>query len=280
MQQKAEIIREDIIKMLENLGGSFDRGKRFLDGIPVSLFGLPNAGKSSFFNALLGEDRSIVSDIAGTTRDVVRERINLRGEKGYVTFKLSDTAGLRGAHGEKLSDKIEEIGIERTIQAAIQSDLVLVVIDGLIAEPAQIRKFLNSVGSKKFLGVITKKDMATREDQETLTVTLKENFSEIADWTWVSSVTLEGISEIADKMSAIAGKLLERSPGEVVITQVEHVQAIERATRCLKEAKSSADLVLFATGIRHGMAELGALIGETLPDDVLGKIFSDFCIGK
>jgi len=271
---------DGIIQMLENLRGSFDRGKRFTDGVPVSLFGLPNAGKSSFFNSLLGEDRSIVSDVAGTTRDVVREKLNLKGEKGYVTFKLSDTAGLRGVTAEQDAYKIEKIGIERTIQAAKVSDLVVVVIDGINPEVLEVKKFLTSVGEKKYLGVISKKDQVDPQTQTFLIQKLKLDFPEITDWTWVSSVSLDGVAEASFKMAKVAESLLDRSPGEVVITQIEHLQAIERSLKCLKEAKSSADLVLFATGIRHGMGELGALIGETLPDDVLGKIFSDFCIGK
>lgn len=271
---------DDIIGMLEKLRGSFDRGKRFTDGIPVALFGLPNAGKSSFFNALLGEDRSIVSDVAGTTRDVVREKLNLRGDKGFVTFKLSDTAGLRGLTVKHDADKIELIGIERTIDAAKKSDIVLLVVDGLLPEYVQLRNFLNSVGNKKFLGIITKKDQVTEDQQQAIIEKLKIEFSELSDWTWVSSISLDGVSEVATKMAGFAETLLDRKPGEVVLTQVEHLQAIEKALQSLKEAKNSMDLVLFATVVRHGMGELGALIGETLPDDVLGKIFSDFCIGK
>lgn len=271
---------DEIIKMLENLRGSFDRGKRFTDGVPVTLFGLPNAGKSSFFNALLGEDRSIVSNIAGTTRDVVREKLNLRGANGYISFKISDTAGLRGLDIRHDSDKIEQIGIERTIQAAVKSDMVLLVIDGLAPEFEQLRVFLNTVGPKQYLGIITKKDQVPEKVQTTIQNKLLSDFPELKDWTWISSVTLEGVAIAAGKMTEIAENLLERKPGEVVLTQVEHLQAIEKALDCLNEAKSSADLVLFATVVRHGMGELGALIGETLPDDVLGKIFSDFCIGK
>ena len=270
-----------VIEMLENLGGSFDRGKRFTDGIPVSLFGLPNAGKSSFFNALLGEDRSIVSEVAGTTRDVVRERLNLRGDKGYVSFKLSDTAGLRGMNEQQVIDKIEKIGIERTIEAAKKSDLVLIVVDGLHPELNEIKIFLNSVGNnKKFLGIVSKKDLVTTEQQQNLTAHLVKEFPEVKDWSWISSVAMDGISLVSKKMTEFAENILERKPGEVVITQLEHLQAIERALQCLKLAKNSSDLVLFATGVRHGRGELGALIGESLPDDVLGKIFSDFCIGK
>ncbi len=264
-----------ITGLLEELRGSFDRGKRFLDGIPVSVFGLPNAGKSSFFNALLGEDRSIVSNIAGTTRDVVREKINLRGPQGYVTFKLSDTAGLR-----KGQDQIEEIGIERTLKAAHDSDLILVVLDGQNPSIAEVSLFLKQIdlSKKQLLGIITKKDLLSENDRAgvlQLAATLP-----VSSFTFVSSPHLDGIEDVASQMAGLAEEKLARKPGEVVLTQFEHVQAVNRSLECLNQAKAAFDLVLFATDIRHGMNELGPLIGETLPDDVLGKIFSDFCIGK
>ncbi len=269
-----------IVNLLENLGGSFDRGKRFTDGIPVTLYGLPNAGKSSFFNALLGEDRSIVSDVAGTTRDVVREKLNLKGTNGYVTYKLSDTAGLRGLKVEHEADKIELIGIERTLQTALKSDLVLIVVDGLNPNLDEVNRFIASIQGKRTLGVITKKDLAPSSDRDQLLAKILSEIPGVSSWDWVSSSSLEGVHNVAERMAQIGEDVLSRKPGEVVITQVEHLQAIERSLKCLNEAKSCPDLVLFATSVRHGMAELGALIGETLPDDVLGKIFSDFCIGK
>ncbi len=269
-----------IIKFLMNLGGSFDRGKRFTDGIPVSLFGLPNAGKSSFFNALLGEDRSIVSDVAGTTRDVVREKLNLKGANGYVTYRLSDTAGLRGLKIQHEADKIELIGIEKTIQTALKSDLVLIVVDGLNPHLEEVKNFIASIHHKNALGVITKKDLVSAQDRKALDSLISKEIPLVSSWTWISSSTLEGIHEVADRMASIGEQVLTRKPGEVVITHIEHLQAIERSLKCLQEAKQCPDLVLFATSVRHGMVELGALIGETLPDDVLGKIFSDFCIGK
>jgi tRNA modification GTPase len=268
-----------VIEMLSELQGSFDRGKRILDGIPVSVFGLPNAGKSSFFNALLGEDRSIVSDIAGTTRDVVREKLNLRGKNGYVTFKLSDTAGLRKLGGSN-RDQIEEIGMERTIKAAHESDLILVVIDGMSPQLSEVKNFLGNVAREKksILGVITKKDLLSETAQEELL--LQVNAAIPAQWKFVSSLTLAGIHEVAEAMANQADHFLSRKPGEVVLTQIEHVQAVGRSLECLRRALSSFDLVLFATDVRHALNELGPLIGETIPDEVLGKIFSDFCIGK
>ena len=267
-----------VVTMLSELHGSFDRGKRFLDGIPVSVFGLPNAGKSSFFNALLGEDRSIVSDIAGTTRDVIREKLNLKGSSGYVTFRLSDTAGLR-----KGADTVEEIGIERTLKAARESDLVLIVVDGVDPKIEQVRTFLDQIdlSYKSVLGVVTKLDLLS--DDQKAKVLEQVKTLPVSSWNGVSSLRLTGIHEVASEMASIAERYLSRKPGEVVLTQFEHVQAVTRALECLNRALSdegAIDLVLFATDIRHGMNELGPLIGETLPDDVLGKIFSDFCIGK
>ena len=266
---------DSIISLLRSLGGSFERGKRFVDGIPVSIFGLPNAGKSSFFNALLGEDRSIVSDIAGTTRDVVREKLSLKGPEGYVSFKISDTAGLR-----KSSDQIEEIGIERSLKSATDSDFILVVVDGKNPALDEVSSFLSRIdlAGKEVLGILTKQDLLSENDAKQLLQSVKT--LPVSEWSFISSKTSQGIEEAALKMAGLGEKKLARKPGEVVLTQFEHVQAVNRSLECLDRAKSAFDLVLFATDIRHGMNELGPLIGETLPDDILGKIFSDFCIGK
>ncbi|MBU6155115.1 MAG: tRNA uridine-5-carboxymethylaminomethyl(34) synthesis GTPase MnmE [Bdellovibrionales bacterium] len=262
-------------EQLEALRGSFDRGKRFNEGVPVSIFGLPNAGKSSFFNALLGEDRSIVSDIAGTTRDVVREKINLRGKSGQVTLRLSDTAGLRES-----SDVIEGIGIERSLRAAEESDIVVVVIDGLEPHFERVKAYLDLVvlAGKAFVFVISKLDLLTNEARKELTDGVFHFFQQNAYF--ISSNSLEGVRDVADGLAACAGLQLIRKPGEVVLTQMEHVRAVESSLEILARAMVASDLVLFANDVRHAMNALGPLIGETLPDDVLGKIFSDFCIGK
>jgi len=271
LKDRLAVIRRD----LSVLQGSFDRGKRFKEGVPVSIFGLPNAGKSSFFNALLGEDRSIVSDVAGTTRDVIREKINLSGTQGQVTLRLSDTAGLRSA-----DDRVEGIGIERSLKAAQESDLVVVVLDGLDQEFESISSYLDSISKegKDLIFVVSKLDLLGVSKQEHFKAEIAGRFS--SQVRFVSSVTLEGIHEVASELANRAELRLSRKPGEVVLTQVEHVRAVECCLSALSRAETAFDLVLFATDIRHGMNDLGPLIGETLPDDVLGKIFSDFCIGK
>lgn len=262
-------------EMLTELVGSFDRGSKLAEGVPVTIFGLPNAGKSSFFNSLLGEDRSIVSQVAGTTRDVIRERLNLRSAGKTVTLRLSDTAGLRAE-----ADQIEAIGMERTLKSAVESDLLVVVIDG--AEPAwqSLLPYLSriDVEAKECLFVLSKSDLMTPAERLRLSDEVRARFG--AEGLWVSSVTHEGVVAVAEALATAAIRRIDRGSNEVVLTRVEHVRAVEGAIRCLDRARDASDLVLFATDVRHGMSELGPLIGETLPDDILGKIFSDFCIGK
>lgn len=261
--------------LLSELVGSFDRGRRLADGVPVTLFGLPNAGKSSFFNALLGEDRSIVSQIAGTTRDVVRERLHLRSGKQTVTLRLADTAGLRQG-----ADQVEEIGMERTLRSAQDSDVLVVVVDGAEPELDVLEHYLGQVkgAGKERLWVLSKADLMTPAEQSALKARVFERFG--GEGVWVSSANHSGIAESAESLARVAIRRITRGEGEVVLTRMEHVKAVEGAIHCLDRAAGSSDLVLFATDVRHGMAALGPLIGETLPDDVLGRIFSDFCIGK
>ncbi|MBS1959312.1 MAG: tRNA uridine-5-carboxymethylaminomethyl(34) synthesis GTPase MnmE [Bdellovibrionales bacterium] len=267
-----------VLDLLTRLSGSFDRGKRFVDGIPVALFGLPNAGKSSFFNALLGEDRSIVSDIVGTTRDVVREKINLRTEDhgSTVTFRMADTAGIR-----KSQDQIENIGINRSVKSAQEADVVILIIDGKRAQIDEIFEAASSVdlSKKSLIAMLTKKDQMGDDEQVKVKAALQNKFKGISVHA-VSSTTLDGIHDAARALARLGTECLKRKPGEIVLTQFEQVEAVNRAAKGLKEADKTADIVLFATEVRHAMNELGPLLGETVADDVLGKIFSDFCIGK
>jgi tRNA modification GTPase len=283
---------QSLLAVLNRLHSSFDRGKRISQGVSVSIFGLPNAGKSSFFNALIGEDRSIVSDQAGTTRDVVRERIHLQGRQGYVAFRIADTAGLRNSH-----DLIEGIGIDRSISSAESADILLVVVDGSHSDEGSteqiILKQLENVETffkklKKIpshiLCLLTKVDLLKAKQIPIVQNQVNDFFSKLLGRSIpsvaVSSTQLIGVNQVAQILTDFAESELFRAPNEVVLSQVEHVQAVAQAIESLSRALSSADVVLFATDVRHAMNELGPLLGETIPDDVLGKIFSDFCIGK
>lgn len=266
---------ELIISALERLQQSYKRGSLIQDGIPVAFSGVPNAGKSSFFNALLGEDRSIVSDIPGTTRDVVRERLTLSGSRHTVTLRLEDTAGLRTTDNE-----IERMGIDRSIKSARDADLVLFLVDS--TEPLAVAheqwKILGEPHGKT-LGILTKSDLLSSAPQSSLVSECQKTFG-VSRWVATSAKTGHGISSAVEAITEFAGQWLKRDPGEVVLTRLNEAQAAAESLEHLQRARDATELDLFAADVRQALTSMGPLIGETLPDDILGQIFSEFCIGK
>jgi tRNA modification GTPase len=260
---------------LERLRGSFSRGSKIQDGVRVAFVGLPNAGKSSFFNALLGEDRSIVSEVAGTTRDVIREKLTLKGKASSVTLRLEDLAGLRAS-----GDQIEKIGVERTLKAAREADLILLVVDAAGASHEALKTEWEKLGkpTARSLGVLTKIDLA-KTSQLSL---LRDSLAGFGVQTWLetSAATGQGIHEAAERIADFCEKWTGRDPGEVLLTRLDHVQAVSEALEHLTRAEKASEIELFASDVRQALHALGPIIGETLPDDILGRIFSNFCIGK
>ncbi|MCM0604801.1 MAG: tRNA uridine-5-carboxymethylaminomethyl(34) synthesis GTPase MnmE [Xanthomonadaceae bacterium] len=266
---------KDILPKLEQVEKSFERGKQIQNGVPTAIIGMPNAGKSSFFNLLLGEDRSIVSEIAGTTRDVVRESITLKNESKSATLRLSDTAGIR-----KSVDQIESLGIEKSKNAASESELVICVVDSKNPEINQVKKILEDITqvNKRVVIVLNKSDLVNKEECKKLL----ELFSNICtiEPVFVSSQTGRGIDEVISViLKAISDKVI-RAPGELVLTHINHLNAIRQSKEDLRRAINAPEYELFAADIRQCLAHLSGLIGETSTDDILGKLFSEFCIGK
>lgn len=265
---------EPDLAALERLQGSYARGTRIQDGVRVALLGLPNAGKSSFFNALLGEDRSIVSDLPGTTRDVIRERLTLRGARSTVTLRLEDTAGLRAA-----DHALERMGIERSRKAARDAELLLLVVDVTAPLQATLEQW-RELGAEpaKAIGILSKCDLVRIEH-------LAE-FREAAGslgiprWIETSTVTGAGINDAVVAITEYCGALVRRESGEVVLTRLDQLDAVVQALEHLQRARMAPEIDLFASDIRQALHSLAPLIGETLPDDILGQIFSEFCIGK
>lgn len=265
---------DPIVSMLERLQSGYDRGSRIQDGVGVAFIGLPNAGKSSFFNALLGEERSIVSSVPGTTRDVVRERLTLRGNRSSVTLRLEDTAGLRSAENE-----VEKIGILRSQKAAREADVILLLVDASAPTALALDEWkrLGSPASKT-VGILTKSDLldALRlaEIRETC-----QSFG-LPHWVVTSAITGDGISEAVQTITNFCEKWVHRDRGEVLLTRLDQLRAVKGALEHLERARHAAEIDLFASDLRQALHALGPLIGETLPDDILGQIFSEFCIGK
>lgn len=263
-----------VIHSLTKLNESFGRGLLLQDGIRTAFLGLPNAGKSSLFNALLGEERSIVSEIPGTTRDVVRERLTLRSDEGSVTLRLEDTAGLRVSE-----DAIEKIGIARAEAAARNADLLLFLVDGSADIKPAIEQWRRmGLPAEKTLGILTKGDLPRKQ----ATPQIKAAFSSfgIHQWAEISVLTGHGVSEAVDLIVRTCSRWTRREKGEILLTRLNQVEPVRQALAHLNRARGAPELDLFAADIRQSLHCLGSLIGETGADDILAQIFSDFCIGK
>lgn len=274
LREKLRPIRET----LRQLEGSFSRGVRLQSGVESAFLGLPNAGKSSFFNALLGEDRSIVSATAGTTRDVVRERLTLRAQDRSVTLHLSDTAGLR-----QTPDEIEAEGVARAHRALKSAELVFWVVDAT-ADAQKSRDLCRELPltGKTTLGVLNKIDLIPEAQRPALIEKCRQTFP-IADWVGVSSLSGHGVTEAVDWILARTSNLVARTPGEAVLTRLDQLQCVRTAGQHLDRALTpdpDYGHELLAADLRQTLDALGPVIGETPPDEILGKIFSEFCIGK
>jgi tRNA modification GTPase len=276
-----------VLDALKKLAASFDRGLMIQEGVKTSILGLPNAGKSSLFNALLGRDRSIVSDQAGTTRDVVSETMSL----GDFTLKFEDTAGLRHT-----DNQIESIGIERSLKSAQEAQLILLLVD-LGNETQELESFLALLRQKKkqaqelmppMILVFTKKDKHLEQVNNGNDGFLLKRFQELTQrfelkqkhWIFTSAKTEEGIDTLVQEIQFVLSQQLERKENEVVLTRFDHVQAILLAIEHLERGLETNELDLFSSDIRQSLNALSPILGETTPDDILGRIFSQFCIGK
>ncbi|MBI2712520.1 MAG: tRNA uridine-5-carboxymethylaminomethyl(34) synthesis GTPase MnmE [Bdellovibrio sp.] len=265
--------------LLQKLEDSFERGTKIQEGFKAVFVGLPNAGKSTLFNAFLGEDRSIVSEVAGTTRDVVREHLTLRGKKTSITLRLEDTAGLRQTH-----DKIEKFGIDRTIQAAGQADLVFFLVDPASEPEAAFHQWDDLVKNtrpdlaKNTLGIITKADLCSEEEIRAF-IDQSRAFG-IQQWLVTSAKSGDGVSEAVEFIVSFCESRTPHTPGEILLTRLDHLAAVRKAKSEISQALVETETELFASDIRQALHSLSPLIGETSTDDLLEKIFSDFCIGK
>ena len=252
---------------LEALVAGFSRGRLLKQGVPTVLLGRPNAGKSSLLNALLGYDRAIVTDIAGTTRDTVEEKVLVGG----VLLRLTDTAGIRDS-----GDRIEAIGVERSRQAAQRASLALLVLDGsqeLTEEDEQAIAAAQNVPN--LLVLVNKSDLPRRLDVGRLA----DRFDNVLS---ISAQTGAGLDTLADAVAALypAGE----TPAGELLTNARQADAVSRALSAVTEARSALrigitpDVVL--TDCEAALEALGELNGKRIREDLVDTIFSRFCVGK
>lgn len=265
----------DIQAVIGRLCASYSSGNVIKNGIPVAIVGPTNAGKSTLLNHLLHDDRALVSDIQGTTRDVIEDTVDISG----TIFRFIDTAGIRQAN-----DEIEKMGIERTFQKLDQAQIVLWVIDG--TQPARelagfCSQILPHTAGKTLIAVVNKADMdIAPQVTETLGTLLPEGAHQVS----ISArdgVNTEELTRLLTQSAALPDMSDDNA---VIVTNARHYNALTRAAEALNRATSglesglSGDLV--SQDIRECMHYLGEITGEISTDDILGEIFSHFCIGK
>lgn len=262
----------NLITHISHLASSFSLGNVIKNGIPVAIAGEPNAGKSTLLNVLLNEERAIVSDIPGTTRDTIEDEITLDG----IRFRFIDTAGIR-----ETTDKIESLGIGRTYEKINASSIVILLFDATLSDATKLESAIKAVKEKtgdntKLLVVGNKSDLGNEHE-------LRSEFSTIDELIFISAKQKKNIDELKKKLLQLANADLLNS-GQPIVTNVRHFGALNNANIALKnvysglEKKISGDLL--AVEIRRALYHLSEILGQVTSEDLLDSIFSRFCIGK
>lgn len=258
---------EEKLKKLEK---SFDNGKLMKEGIKTAIIGKPNAGKSSLLNAILKEDRAIVTEFEGTTRDTIEEFVTING----IPLKLIDTAGIRQA-----KDEVEKIGIIKAKEMAKEADLVISIFDSTKELTKEDLEILALVKNKKSIIILNKIDLEpvlTEENQ-----LLREASEHIIK---MSALNYIGIEELYDKITKLFELNEINLDSEVVITNVRHKNLISKAIENVKKTKRTIEeempLDIVAILIKDILEDLGNITGEVVTEDIINEIFAKFCLGK
>ncbi|HOK35671.1 MAG TPA: tRNA uridine-5-carboxymethylaminomethyl(34) synthesis GTPase MnmE [Paludibacteraceae bacterium] len=267
-------LADEIEKLMRKLSNSFKIGNALKNGIPVAIIGETNVGKSTLLNVLLNEEKAIVSDIHGTTRDAIEDSVNIEG----ITFRFIDTAGIR-----ETKDEIETLGIERTFQKIEQASIILWLIDCTqLSERIEslTEKIAKKVEKKKFILVFNKIDKLTEEERNVVWEFFEHYKGERIYISAKKQLNIEKLKKALVK----AAQLPEIQPGDVVISNVRHYEALQNALKAIQRVKQGLENGLSGDFISQDLREciyfLGEITGEITNDEILGNIFSKFCIGK
>ena len=257
---------ERIVLDLRAIEQTFEYGKMLHRGLQLAILGKPNVGKSSLFNQLVAQDRAIVTEIPGTTRDVLTETVNLDG----IPIRLADTAGVRHT-----TDRIESMGISRTLETLADADLVLVVLDGSQSMADEDRHILERTSPVRHVIVINKTDLP-----QVLDTAVFNGVPRVL----VSAKTGEGLNDLRNTLRAFVLESQTHLTDDLVLTDARQQEAISRTGRSLNSARTALDnqvpheMVLL--DLYAGLTALNELTGEVVTEDILDRIFSTFCIGK
>ena len=270
-------LADEIEQVISRLVHSFSVGNAIKNGVPFAIIGETNAGKSTLLNVLLNEERAIVSDIHGTTRDVIEDTINIGG----VTFRFIDTAGIR-----ETNDTIESLGIERTFQKLDQAGIVLWMIDSVNAA-SQIEqlseKIIPRCEGKHLIAVFNKADLIEEKQKEDLLTLLKDFSKEYTESIFISAKQ-RGNTEELQKMLINAAHLPTVTQNDIIVTNVRHYEALSKALEAIHRVQDGLDSQIsgdfLSQDIRECIFFISDIAGEVTNDMVLQNIFQHFCIGK
>ena len=265
-ENKLKEIENELIK----LSKTFENGKILKEGVKIAIIGSPNAGKSSLLNSMLKEERAIVTDIAGTTRDIIEEQISIEG----IPFKVIDTAGIRDA-----KDKIEQIGIEKSKKAANEADVILAVFDSSVPLNDEDREILNLLKHKKSIIVLNKTDLKQIVNNECKEI--QDVNTEVINISLKNNEGLERIYESLVKMFNLNQINLDN---ELTITNIRHQElinkAIESTRMALNDLTNSMPIDIISINIKEILEHLGEITGDNVSEDIIKNIFAKFCLGK
>lgn len=267
-----ETLLKDANKVKENINTLIEgsnRGRLLRDGINTVILGKPNVGKSSLLNAMLRYEKAIVTDIPGTTRDIIEDYVNLDG----ILLKITDTAGIR-----ETEDKVEAIGVSRAVKSIEGADLIIAIFDGSEKFDENDEEILKLLEGKKSIVLVNKADLESKNSEDEL-----KSFFGNRDYMNVS-IKKGTILDIENKIKDMffSGNL--KAKEEFYINNLRHVRALKEATKFIDSAIEGLEtrefLDCIEVDLRGALDELGNITGETTTEDILDKVFSEFCIGK
>ncbi|WP_321329558.1 tRNA uridine-5-carboxymethylaminomethyl(34) synthesis GTPase MnmE [uncultured Ilyobacter sp.] len=264
-------LMDNLIEVLETsdtLIASYDKGKMIKEGVKTAIVGKPNVGKSSLLNTILKEERAIVTHIAGTTRDIIEEVINLKG----IPLILVDTAGIRTT-----DDVIENIGVKKSEDLIDKADLVLFVVDGSRELEEEDIKVHDQLKADKVIGILNKIDMERKLDLTPL--------NKVGKWIEISATENIGISNMEDEIyKYIVSGQVEDSSQKLIITNVRHKSALEKTKQAVENILETINMGLpmdlMAVDLKEALDSLSEVTGEISTEDLLDHVFSNFCVGK
>ena len=266
LEEKALELRNEIKKLYDTA----ESGKILRDGLKTVIVGKPNVGKSSLLNSILGENRAIVTDIAGTTRDVIEEFVNIKG----IPLKIVDTAGIR-----ETEDVVEKIWVEKSRESFSTADLVIMVLDASRKLSEEDMEILESLKNKKTIVLLNKMDLEPQIELEKI-----EEFVNSEDIIKISALKHQGIEELQDKIEAMVYHGSVKNSSNLMITNSRHKDALFKAYESINDAISAIEQRMpydfIEVDFKNIWDYLGYINGDTVREDLLDTIFANFCIGK